>query len=124
MASKSSLLAEPSSSTFVLAEARAVDRVAGAAVRLCGSEWACPESTTRSYTLRVIVGISRLSPSLTTVEMSWVEVLIWAALSPRTVTTSDWAPTAIWKLRSTVAPTETVVRAFLVEKPASSTVIS
>ena len=44
----------------------------------CGSAWACPDSTTRSYTLRVIVGISRIWLSLTVVEMSWVEVLIWA----------------------------------------------
>jgi hypothetical protein len=34
------------------------------------------------------------------------------------------APTAIWKFRSTVAPTETVVRDFLVEKPDSSALMS
>ncbi len=56
--------------------------------------------------------------------MSWVEVLIAAAVSPTTVMTSVCAPTAIWTLTATVAPTGTVVRVCLVEKPESSAVTS
>ena len=85
---------------------------------------AWPESSTRSYGLRVIVGSSRIWVSVTVVAMSWVEVLIWAAVSPTTVITSVWAPTAIWTLTLTVAPTETLVRVCFVEKPLSSAVTS
>ena len=85
---------------------------------------AWPESWTRSYGLRVIVGSSRIWVSLTVVAMSWVEVLIAAAVSPTTVITSVCAPTAIWMLMATVEPTETSVLVCFVEKPLSSAVIS
>ena len=88
------------------------------------SREAWPESCTRSYGLRVIVGNSRIWVSFTVVAMSWVEVLIWAAVSPTTVMTSVWAPTVIWTLTATVDPTATLIRVCLVEKPESSAVTS
>ena len=74
--------------------------------------------------MRVIVGSSRICVSLTVVAMSCVEVLIAAAVSPTTVTTSLCWPTAIWTLTATVAPTATEVRTCFFEKPLSSAVIS
>ena len=83
-----------------------------------------PAIDTRSYGLRVMVGSSRIWVSLTVVAMSWVEVLIWAEVSPTTVTTSVWAPTVIWTLTATVAPTGTRVLVCFVEKPLSSAMTS
>ena len=74
--------------------------------------------------MRVIVGSSRICVSLTVVAMSCVEVLIAAALSPTTVTTSVCWPTVICKLIATVPPTATVVRVCFFEKPLSSAVTS
>jgi hypothetical protein len=74
--------------------------------------------------LRVIVGSSRICVSLTVVAMSWVEVLMAAAVSPTTVITSVCAPTCICTFTATVEPTGTFVRVCFVEKPESSATTS
>src|SRR5687767_4331956 len=122
VASNSSLLAEPSSRTLVLAE-----RMPLMANPVPRFDWSSgvtlPATATRSYTFRVIVGSSRICASLMVVATSAVTVLT-SSEPATTLTTSVRPPTSRRALTLAAAPTGTTIFVDQLRNPWSATVSS